>query len=211
MSLRGLGGRGGARRRWLQLTAAQALATGVAFWRWIERVARVDPRAAVGLAPGDVDRWSRVWLVAPVGAVKLMVGAPRSTLRTEPPLNVAVRALPAVSVIAGDALLRSSRIVPLPDPVLMVTVRVVPGPADTLVIEAPLTPPAWTRLKLPVATPETDSPNATVNAAEAELVGVVVGAIELTVGAVASTRCHGSGAQEGSRASAWHLIRQQEG
>jgi hypothetical protein len=98
-----------------------------------------------------------------------------------PVLKVAVRGLEAVSMIEGEVLLRSSRIVPEPEPVLTVTVRVVPEP-DTLLIEAPLTPLVL-REKLPVATPETDSLNVTVKVIDAALVGVVVGTIEVTVGA----------------------------
>jgi len=99
-----------------------------------------------------------------------------------PVLKVAVKALEAVSVIAGEALLRSSRIVPEPEPVLTVTVLVVPEP-DMPLTEAPLTPVVL-REKLPVATPVTDSLNVTVKFIDAALVGVVVGTIEVTVGAI---------------------------
>jgi len=55
-----------------------------------------------------------------------------------------------VSVIAGVVLLRSRRIVPEPEPVLTVTVQVVPEP-DTPLTEAPLTP-VVVKEKLPAAT-----------------------------------------------------------
>src|SRR5512137_2957432 len=70
--------------------------------------------------------------------------------------------------------------VPLPEPVLTVTVRVLPLPV-TPVIEVPDTPDAF-RLKLPLATPLTDSLKVTRNVMVEALVGVVVGAIETTVG-----------------------------
>jgi hypothetical protein len=102
-----------------------------------------------------------------------------------PVLKVAVRGLEAVSVIAGEALLRSSRIVPEPEPVLTVTVQVVPEP-DMPLTEVPLTPVVF-KVKLLVVTPETDSLKVTVKVVEVALVGVVVGTIEETVGAVLST------------------------
>ncbi len=58
----------------LQLTAAQALATGVAYWRWIERVAALIPEPLSDSLQATLTV-VEVWLVAPVGAVKLMVGA----------------------------------------------------------------------------------------------------------------------------------------
>src|SRR5207245_857442 len=74
----------------------------------------------------------------------------------------------------------------LPLPVLTVTVRVVPGPADTLVTEAPDTP-VVVRPKLLVEPPDTLSLNVTVKVTEAAFVGLVPPrVIELTVGAVTS-------------------------
>ncbi len=64
--------------------------------------------------------------------------------------------------MAGVRLERSSRMAPSPVPVLTVTVRVAPGPALTLVTEAPVTVPVVVNPKLPVATPVTDSLKATV-------------------------------------------------
>ena len=82
-------------------------------------------------------------------------------------------------------LLKSRRIVPSPVPVLTVTVRVLPEP-EIVPIEVPVTP-VLVREKLPAATPVTDSLKVTRKVMLAALVGVVVGAIELTVGAVVST------------------------
>ncbi len=70
----------------LQLTAAQALATGVAFWRWIERVAALIPEPLSDSLQATLTV-VEVWLVAPVGAVKLMVGAVVS-MRTVPEVVV---------------------------------------------------------------------------------------------------------------------------
>jgi hypothetical protein len=118
-----------------------------------------------------------------VGTIEETVGAVLSTVRMVPLLKVAIRGLVAVSVIDGVVLLKSSRIVPEPVPVLTVTVQVVPEP-DTLVTEAPVTPVVF-KEKLPVATPETGSLKVTVKVVEVALVGVVVGTIEETVGAIA--------------------------
>ena len=76
-----------------KLAPEQELATGVAFCRWIERVAALMPEPvsdSVQVTVTDVE----FWLVAPVGAVKAIVGAVLST-RTVPEVVVAL--LPTVS------------------------------------------------------------------------------------------------------------------
>ena len=76
--------------------------------------------------------------------------------------------------------------VPSPATVVTVTVRVVPGPAETALTD-PLAVPVAARLKLPVAPPETDSLNVTSHCSEVALVGVpVTRLMDTTVGAVVS-------------------------
>jgi hypothetical protein len=73
-------------------------------------------------------------------------------------------------------------------PVLTVTVRVAPGPADTVVIEGAVPKlPVVVSPKLLAVPPVTDSLKVTVKVTEAAFVGLVPPrAIELTVGAVVS-------------------------
>ena len=101
---------------------------------------------------------------------------------------MAVSALPAESVIVGVVWSRSRRIVPLPEPVLTVTIQAVPEPL-TEVTEAPVTPLAMVVEKLPLATPVTASEKVTAKVAVDDPVGLEVpSAIELTVGWVSSSR-----------------------
>src|SRR6185436_3734044 len=79
----------------------------------------------------------------------------------------------------------SRRIVPLPVPVLMVTVHVAPEPL-TFVTDAPSTP-VVVKLKSAVSTPVMDSENVTVNCILGRLVGLAfMQVLEITVGAVVS-------------------------
>ena len=87
------------------------------------------------------------------------VGIVLSMVTTPPVAKVAARALVAVSAIVGEVLDRSRRIVPSPLPVLTATVRVVPEPV-IVPTDAPVTP-VVVRLKLPAATPVTDSEKVT--------------------------------------------------
>ncbi len=113
------------------------------------------------------------------------VGAVLSTVTTVPVVKVeGESALPAVSRIVLLASSTSSRIVPSPEPLSTVTVRLEPEPL-TPVIEAPETP-LVVRAKSEETTGETDSEKVTVKEIELELVGLEA-AIEETEGAVLST------------------------
>ena len=105
-------------------------------------------------------------------------------MTTPPVAKVAATALVAASVMAGEVLDRSRRIVPSPLPVLTATVRVAPVPV-MVPTDAPVTP-VVVRLKLPAATPVTDSEKVTVKLTDDAPVSVAAGTIEVTVGAVVS-------------------------
>ena len=131
------------------------------------------------------------------GAVSdAVAGAVLSTVATVPAVYGAVRAVPVKSVIAGEVTVRSSLMVPSPDPVLTVTVRVlVPSEPVMPVTDAPVTAPVVVRVKLPVATPFTASAKVTVKSTVAALVTTLTGKMELTVGAVSSTLTPVTGAE----------------
>lgn len=78
----------------LQVTALHALLTGVAIWRWTERVAalRPDPPSdSVHVTDTEVE----AWLVLPIGFVIVTVGAMLSSVKV---IAAPVKVLPTLSV-----------------------------------------------------------------------------------------------------------------